>query len=195
MVAFIQTKNNRTSLVVQRKNCTKRKSLLSRLNGHIILADLLCLPGSSARNGHRWAGQKQLGRKNEDSREPERWFVKKRTSSGIREKRLLTKQQTYGDATRWLGEQMCHVTKDKCYIKFQSKSFSFIFLCSFVLGLFRRMCCLMFNYDNNQRTPEKQKEANLYNVSCFPWLFVVVVVVLLTVRNPANRDRKLYKNW
>ena len=77
--------------------------------------------GSSTRNGHCRARSKHLDGKNQDCRKPTRWSVEERPDRGIREKRLPTKQQTDGDAKRWLGKQMRYLTKDKHHLEFQGK--------------------------------------------------------------------------
>ena len=88
----------------------------------IIIYLWLRFEGSSTRNGHCGARSKHLDGKNEDRRKPKRWSVKERPGRGIREKRLPTKQQIDGNAKRWLGKQMRHLTKDKHHLEFQGKA-------------------------------------------------------------------------
>ena len=79
--------------------CVVVSAVVVALTRYIYIFNFIS-PGSSSRNGHRRARSKQFSGKNEDHREPERRLVTKRPRCGIGEKRLLTKQQTNGNAKR-----------------------------------------------------------------------------------------------
>ena len=127
IVAGIET--NLNLIWVQQKNIKPTSILLLFWNSIILSPNeieieiylWLRFEGSSTRNGHCRARSKHLDGKNQDCRKPTRWSVEERPDRGIREKRLPTKQQTDGDAKRWLGKQMRYLTKDKHHLEFQGK--------------------------------------------------------------------------